>query len=339
MVMILFTNIYEKIKEFIKNNLKELIIIAVLVALFSIELPFVIYKPGGLVNLNNRINVTDGYETKGEIGMCYVSMLKGKIPFVLLSYIMPNWDLEKSENVTYDGDSVSETLKKDRIQTQESIDNAIISSYKLTDHKLDITGYHNHVIYVLKDAETTIKDYDEIISIDDIEIKSLAEMKKIINSHKENDVLNILVKRGKKEVLTTSKVFKVDNELKIGVSVITTYDYVTNPEVKIKTKESESGPSGGLMMALSIYNKLTKEDITKGKIIAGTGTIDASGNVGEIGGVKYKVLGAIKKHADVFLCPEENYDDAIKALNGNKKLKVIKVSTLEGTIKALKNLD
>ena len=92
-------------------------------------------------------------------------------------------------------------------------------------------------------------------------------------------------------------------------------------------------------MALSIYNKLTKEDITKGKIIAGTGTIDASGNVGEIGGVKYKVLGAIKKHADVFLCPEENYDDAIKALNGNKKLKVIKVSTLEGTIKALKNLD
>ena len=71
--------------------------------------------------------------------------------------------------------------------------------------------------------------------------------------------------------------------------------------IKVKTKSSESGASGGFMTALAIYNALTSDDITKGKIIAGTGTIDSEGNVGVIGGVKYKLSGAVKNHADIML--------------------------------------
>ena len=52
-------------------------------------------------------------------------------------------------------------------------------------------------------------------------------------------------------------------------------------------------------MALAMYDALTREDITKGKTIAGTGTIDANGNVGAIGGVIYKLSGAVKNNADI----------------------------------------
>ena len=338
-MIILFTKIYEKTKEFIVENYKELLVIIAIFLLFWIELPYVVYKPGGVIDLSNRIEVENGYDYSGELNMSYVLMLKGNVPFILLSYIIPNWDLEKSENITYEGDSVSETLKKDKIQTKSSMDNAVIASYKLTNHELEITGYHNTIINIVKEAKTTLKDYDEIISIEGTSVTNLEEMQKIVNSYKEGDILNIKVLRNNKETAATARVFKMGDSLKVGVSVITTYDYKTNPEVKIKTKSSESGPSGGLMISLSIYNSLTKEDITKGKKIAGTGTIDEFGNVGEIGGVKYKILGAVKNDMDVFLCPEGNYEEAMKVVKEEElNLKVINVSTLDDAITKLQGL-
>ena len=92
------------------------------------------------------------------------------------------------------------------------------------------------------------------------------------------------------------------------------------------------------MMALAIYNGLVKEDITKGDIIIGTGTIDKDGNVGEIDGVKYKLLGAEKKKAKVFLCPKDNYKEAMKIKKENNlKIKIKSVETLKEAIEYLES--
>ena len=93
----------------------------------------------------------------------------------------------------------------------------------------------------------------------------------------------------------------------MGIIIGLKYDYETEIPVEIKMRNKESGSSGGLMMALAIYNSLTQKDISHGKNIVGTGTIDIEGNVGEIDGIKYKLLGAKKKHADIFFVPTENY--------------------------------
>ena len=58
------------------------------------------------------------------------------------------------------------------------------------------------------------------------------------------------------------------------------------------------GPSAGLMFALGIIDKLEPEDLTGGKVIAGTGTIDDEGNVGPIGGIPQKLVGAKDAGAD-----------------------------------------
>ena len=62
-------------------------------------------------------------------------------------------------------------------------------------------------------------------------------------------------------------------------------------DVKIDLGEI-GGPSAGLMFTLGIIDKLKPEDLTGGKIIAGTGTIDDEGNVGPIGGIPQKLVGA-----------------------------------------------
>ena len=121
--------------------------------------------------------------------------------------------------------------------------------------------------------------------------------------------------------------------------LITTYEYDANPDVKVKSKSSEAGSSGGLMMTLTIYNKLVEQDITKGKKIVGTGTIDINGNVGEIGGVKYKLIGAVKNKADIFICPEENYEEAISvAKEKDYDIKIISAKTFDEVITKLADM-
>ena len=76
------------------------------------------------------------------------------------------------------------------------------------------------------------------------------------------------------------------------------------PKVTVKTDEI-GGPSAGFMFSLEIYNQLTEEDLTKGYQIAGTGTIDADGTVGPIGGIEQKIVAADKAGAEFFFAPNE----------------------------------
>ena len=54
--------------------------------------------------------------------------------------------------------------------------------------------------------------------------------------------------------------------------------------------------------------------------------------------MKYKLLGAEKNHATIFLCPMENYEEAKEVKEKNHlKLNLIPVKTLEEAVEVLKN--
>jgi PDZ domain-containing protein len=82
-----------------------------------------------------------------------------------------------------------------------------------------------------------------------------------------------------------------------------------------------------MMFAIGIIDKLTPGALTQGKIIAGTGTIDPDGNVGEIGGIQQKLIGARDAGALLFLAPEDNCDEVIGHIPDG--LTVAAIETLE----------
>lgn len=90
------------------------------------------------------------------------------------------------------------------------------------------------------------------------------------------------------------------------------------------------GPSAGLMFALGIIEKVGKTDLTGGRFIAGTGTIDAAGNVGPIGGISLKMIAARDKGATIFLAPAGNCPDVVNATPAG--LHVVKVATLHQAV-------
>lgn len=105
-------------------------------------------------------------------------------------------------------------------------------------------------------------------------------------------------------------------------------------KVTINTNNIE-GPSAGLIFTLSIINHLSPVDLTHGHKIAGTGTIDAAGNVGAIGGVKQKVIGARQVGAQYFIVPLDNYAEAKPYARG---ITLVPVATLDDALAFLKGL-
>lgn len=334
----MLNKLYEKTIKFIKEKYKSLLAIIFIIFLFNFELPYVIECPGGYINLKKRIEVENGGYASGSFGMAYVTMMKGNIPFTLITFLNPNWDLVKKSDLTYSDETMQELNKKEKLYLQESIDNAIINAYKNANKEYKIIDESLYITY-LSSPDTELKEFDIIKEIDGQKITSLTELKEIINTKEVGDYLNVLVLRDNNYLTVKTIVYELNGAKKIGVNVTIDYELETNPNTTVKVKSSESGPSGGLMMSLEIYNALTPNDITKNYKIIGTGTIDNDGNVGEIGGVKYKLIGAVKKKADVFLCPKENLNEALEvAQKNNYNIKIIGVSSFLEALEELNNL-
>ncbi len=328
--------IYEKIKHFIKENYKEIIFLIIFTTICFIKFPYIIETPGGTVNLNERITVENAYDTEGEFGMAYVTVLEGRLPLMLLSFILPNWDLIHQDDILLDNETLEDMYKRDKLLMDEAISNAKIAAFNEANIELTVDKMHVNIAYIYDYSKTELKIGDEIISIDNTPITNLDELKTIITSKEVGTILDIEIKRNDEVLNIKSEVYESEGNKIIGVLLINTYEFISDIDVTVSQEASESGPSGGLMTALSIYNYLTEEDITKGRIIIGTGTIDNEGNIGEIGGVKYKLLGAEKDDADIFLCPEENYEEALEVKEeNNMDIEIISVKSLNDAINKL----
>lgn len=336
----MFNKIYEKIKSFIKNNYKFLIFLTILIFMFYYEFPYIIYKRGGTINLENRVIIDTDYDSDGDFKMSYVTAIKGTPAFILASFIMPDWDLIPLSSITTEDNDYKDVLEQGKEYLNEGIDNAIISAFREAGYGLTINETINKVMYISDKAETDIVIGDRILKVNDKLINDIEDIKEYINTLKVGDIVNITVLNNNEEYIRNAKIYlDSDNTLKIGVAFKTIYDYTTEIPVTVKMKDNESGSSGGLMMALSIYNALVEEDITNGLNIVGTGSINNDGTVSEIGGVKYKVLAAVKDDADIFLCPKENYEEAIKIKEKrNLDIEIVSVSTLKDAINYLENI-
>ncbi len=323
-------------KQLIKDNYKYIIILAILAIIFWLPLPYYIDAPGGLTKLNNKV-IINNKKIDGSYNLTYVSEYKASIPLILFSLINKDYDIYKKEDIVLDNETDKEYYERDRLYLEESMSNAVISAYKLANKDVKISNNYLYVGYILDDSNTDLLVGDSIISIDGVKVSTKEEINKLLSKKKSKDKINIKVIHDNKEYNRYAYLKEKKGKILIGIIPIEVFDYKTDPKVQIKSSKSESGGSGGLMLSLTIYDLLVKENLSHGRTIAGTGTIDKNGNVGEIGGVKYKIKGAVKDKADIFFVPKDNYKEAKKIVDKNKyKLKLVKVNTLKEAIEYLR---
>ena len=334
--------LHERILHILKDNLLFIITVIIVFLIFTIQIPYEVEMPGGTINLNNRVTI-DGNDinVEGSYNMSYVATVNGSIPYILIGLINPDWEVVKTSEYVKDNESIEDYYNRNRIYLEQSKVFAEMSAYKAAGIEFKTTKQHNKIVYLTEESNSDLKIQDEIVKFGDIEEELTSDkIIEYIDSKQPGDEIDIVVERDNKEINCKAKVYEEDGENKIGMVVAIYYDIESDYNVDIKSKGSESGPSGGFMMSLMIYSGLTGKDLTHGKKIVGTGTINSEGKVGEIGGIKYKIMGAVKDKADIFLVPEDNYEEAKNFVDKkNYDIILVSVSKLEDAINYLEGLD
>lgn len=176
---------------------------------------------------------------------------------------------------------------------------------------------------------------DEITAINGQLVHGAADVRAEIAKVKVGQRVSVrFLRKGVQQVVVVNTVAAPNDATRPVVGVVLNEKTPEGSDVQVVGLDNVGGPSAGMMFALGIYDTLTPGMLTGGKTIAGTGTIDASGNVGPIGGVALKLIGARRSGAEWFLTPADNCAEAKKAIP--KGLHLARVATLAEGIAAAK---
>jgi Lon-like protease len=331
-------------------KLRPIVILAVVLMASSFyTLPYYVSKPGMAKELEPIIQVENGYDEEGTFMLTTVRMGKANIYSYLMAKASKYQKIYPEAVIRGEDETEEEYATRQLHLMDTSKLNAIEVSYKKAGIPVD---YHYKGVYVLNvfpgmPAEGKLMPGDRIIKIDDRTFSSSASFIDFVNEKKVGDTIKLSIERNDspKEVTITVATFPESPSKKgVGIELVEDKEIIVKPEVKVNTDEI-GGPSAGLMFSLEIYNQLTKEDLTRGYNIAGTGTITSNGIVGPIGGIEQKIVAADKVGADIFFAPNENgekdsnYNAAIKTAKDIKtKMKIIPIDTFDEAVEYLVKL-
>ena len=331
----MFNKIYVQTKIFIKENYKFLLLLIIMFLIFTFEIPYYIDTPGGLIDVSERLEVEDGYDINGTLNLAYISEFKATIPTIIIAYFNDDWQIIKKDDVVATNETIEENEYRNKILLEESKQNAQMVALDKANVNYEVKNRVINIIYIYEEADTDLKIGDQIKEINGKVVNSKDDALKIIE---EGESFKIRVVNNGVEYERYANKTDIDGYNLIGIMFSETKDIISDKNINSNFKDSESGPSGGFMMSLAIYDYLTDEDLTKGLNIVGTGTIDEFGNVGAIGGIEHKIKAAVKENADIFFAPTDNYEEALKVVNENNlDIELIEVKHIDQAIEYLKN--
>src|SRR5690606_53351 len=152
-------------------------------------------------------------------------------------------------------------------------------------------------------ADGLLEEGDVISAVDGVEVTSASELRATIQETEGEPVELTVLRDGEEQQIEITPELTTTGDVDtwlIGITLTTDYDFPIDVTIQL---DNVGGPSAGMMFALGIVDELTPGPLTGGNDIAGTGTIDATGAVGPIGGIRQKLYGARDAGADFFLAP------------------------------------
>ncbi|GGX90778.1 YlbL family protein [Streptomyces hiroshimensis] len=336
-----------------------LMLIALLCAGVLIPVPYAEMSPGPTVNTLGehdgepvlQISGHQTYPTTGNLNMTTVRVTGSRYRMNLVEAVY-GWiahdNLVVPHSTLYPDDKTPDELNQETAeefsQSQESAKVAALKQLGIP------VGTRTVVASVVKNspAEGRLHAGDVIKSVDGTEIKQPGDVAKLVTKHQPGEKVTFRIVPAKEAAaaekekrqpaveqdvtLTTSKA-PDDKRALVGIQAGTDHTFPFTINIKLA---DVGGPSAGLMFALGIVDKLTPGDLTGGKFIAGTGTIDDDGKVGPIGGVEMKTVGARNKGARYFLTPKDNCAAAAK--DKPSGLTLVKVDTIGDAVGALEKI-
>lgn len=348
-------------------SVKLLVIFALPLMFMFLVVPtgFLVEGPGSSFDLQQDLEVSgaEQHPSQGELMLTSVRLEESLLIYHLFSVFNDEFELIKTQDFLGEDLDVGERELRDNIITQISEDTAAVVALRKLGIPVELDNQGALVYGVFNDypADGVLEPGDVIMEINGERVENTERAGEILSSTPPGETLTLWIKElnedffveeddgltedggtASQELWSGEREVQVqtvwDAELEkqvIGVAMRDFFTYTSEVEVSWELSTAVKGPSAGLMMALSIMNALTPEDITKGKIIAGTGEINLDESVGPIGGLPMKIQSAEEMEAEVFLYPLDNQADLAGV---STSLELYPVDNLDDALEALSQL-
>lgn len=290
--------------------------------------------PGSAIDLRGVIRVR-GYGPPSErFDLTDVSLLPHVPPLALIGVLEPGTEITQTSDVipAQMNDKQYEHIMVDSML--ESQRTAIYVAERAAGYHMQPLRQQAIIAGVLPNvpAARVLRPGDVIIAANGKATDSVAAVQAATGGGRVGEVLRLTVQRNGKTLAVHVPLIKLQGKARMGIYLAAQTRFPT-PAVPVKFDlPNVSGSSGGLMFAIDIYRSFKPTGSTLH--VAGTGTLDTNGNVGEIAGEKQKLVAAIHAGATVFLIPQGNYSD----IKGTHGIKIIPVKTFVGALKALNKI-
>ena len=310
-------------------------VVALAICLYAVELPAFVEAPGSARAVLPLIEVegTRAYPSTGDFLLTTVSLGRANVYEALATWLDPDAALLPEEDVLAPGQTDREYRVASRSQMDQSkIAAVVVALESLTDYP-DEHGPGVIVQDVASGAPAAGELFpgDLIVSIGGKRVSGLSELRRRIAEAGTERTLRLRVRPVEggeiREVSLRPARIEGQDRPVIGIASVANFPF----DVRISSGDI-GGPSAGLMWALGVTDVLTPNDLTDGRKVAGTGTVDLEGNVGPIGGVRLKVVTAEEAGAESFLVPRRNLPEARGA---GDDIRLIPVGTVEDAVAAL----
>lgn len=307
-------------------------LLAIFLALvaFLTPTPYHVQAPGSPTDVETMIKIeSKTYPSQGKFLLPTVVSEPATILYCLYSFLDPEAVLTR------------ESDSRPKAQTPSSNDQQMaLSQYLSSVVALEALGYDIRgrlkgirILDLTPDSPNrqALQSGDLILSLKGRRLEEFGELSTIVGESKPGQRFSAEVLRKEKTEKVELEVYQPQDRPLIGV--VMRPEYIPDFPFRIDFQSGNTlGASGGLVFALQIYDLLTPKDLTKGRIIAATGTLDGKGRVGPIDGINFKLKGAQRAGADVILIPQDNLEDVDWSPQG---VKVIPVSSFNDALHVL----
>jgi PDZ domain-containing protein len=320
-----------------------LIVLAVLAV--TLHVPYVVLTPGPTLNTlgkddhGNSIIVIKGHaenSTSGHLNLMTVDVTTSDVTVLqaLSGWLKHDEVVVPRDSVYPPGQSTQQTNQQntqDFVQSQDSAQAAAFCEL----------GYPSGLqVVALTDGSTAkgaLQAGDQLLSFNGTPVSTADGLTSLLAADAPGSTASVGISRGGTKQTVSVPLVAAGGGAKgarMGISI--QQGCIAPFQVDLGLANEIGGPSAGMMFALGILDKVGSQDLTRGKFIAGTGTIDAAGKVGPIGGIQLKMIAASRAGASVFLAPSGNCSAVLGETP--KGLDVVKVDTLHGAVQDLLDL-
>lgn len=310
-------------------------------AAFTFEIPYYAFSPGSAVDTAPLVTVDEdhAHPPDGSILLTTVSLAKVTIYEALRGWLDPATDVVGERVIIGDRDIDEDELREENLRAMdESKQKAIGVAFEALGIDA-ITGAGAEIVAVEPGtpADGVVEVGDVVVGVDGESVALDADVISVIGARAPGDTatLQLVGADGTEREETVTFIARPGDEDRayLGVALTTkdlAFDFPFAVDVQ---SERIGGPSAGLAFTLEVIDVLTPGELTGGRTVATTGTIELDGTVGEVGGVAQKTIAVRRSGADLFIVPSGEL--ALARRFAGDELQVVAADTLEEALTAL----